>query len=50
MGAIRKNGDEFLNYLLQEEKSSRLSCLKSLVGKASVPLGFQLYIFGSYLR
>ena len=50
MGAIRKNGDEFLNYLLQEEKSSRLSYLKSLLDKASVPLGFQVYIFGSYLR
>jgi len=50
MGAIRKNGDEFLNYLLQEEKSSRLSKLKSLLDKASVSAGFQVYIFGSYLR
>jgi hypothetical protein len=50
MGAIRKNGDDFLNYLLQEEKSSRLSKLKSLLDKASVPVGFQVYIFGSYLR
>ncbi|MEG4350448.1 hypothetical protein QUA74_11950 [Microcoleus sp. LAD1_D3] len=50
MGAIRKNGDEFLDYLLQEDKSSRLSYLKSLLDKASVPVGFQVYIFGSYLR
>lgn len=50
MGAIRKNGDEFLNYLLQEERSSRLSYLKSLLDKASVPVGFRVYIFGSYLR
>jgi predicted nucleotidyltransferase len=50
MGAIRKNGDEFLNYLLQEEKSDRLSYLKSLIDKVSVPVGFQVYIFGSYLR
>jgi hypothetical protein len=50
MGAIRKDGDEFLNYLLQEERASRLSYSKSLIGKASVPLHFQVYIFGSYLR
>jgi hypothetical protein len=50
MGAIRKNGEEFLNYLLQEEKSSRLSKLKSLLDKAAVPISFQVYIFGSYLR
>jgi hypothetical protein len=50
MGAIRKDGDEFLNYLLQEERTSRLSHAKYLLGKASVPLSFQIYIFGSYLR
>ena len=50
MGAIRKDGDEFLNYLLQDEKSSRLSFSKSLLSKASVPLRFQVYVFGSYLR
>ena len=49
-GAIRKNGDEFLNYLLQADKSSRLRYLISLIDKASVPVGFQVYIFGSYLR
>lgn len=50
MGAIRKDGDEFLNYLLQDEKSSRLSFSKSLLSKASVPPRFQVYVFGSYLR
>jgi len=50
MGAIRKDGDEFLNYLLQEEKSRRLSDSKSLLDRASVPSDFQVYIFGSYLR
>ncbi|MGI0492450.1 hypothetical protein ACN4EG_11750 [Alkalinema pantanalense CENA528] len=50
MGAIRKNGDEFLNYLLQEERTSRLSHLKLLLDKASVPVDFRVYVFGSYLR
>ncbi|MEQ9370845.1 MAG: hypothetical protein RIG63_17740 [Coleofasciculus chthonoplastes F3-SA18-01] len=50
MGAIHKNGDEFLNYLLQNERCNRLRNLKSLLCKASVPSGFQVYIFGSYLR
>ena len=50
MGAIRKDGDEFLNYLLQEEKSSRLSHSKSLLGRASIPSNFRVYVFGSYLR
>lgn len=50
MGAIRKDGDEFLNYLLQDEKSSRLSFSKSLLSKVSVPPRFQVYVFGSYLR
>jgi len=50
MGAIRKDGDEFLNYLLQAERSSRISFSKSLLNKASVPPRFQVYIFGSYLR
>lgn len=50
MGAIRKNGDEFLNYLLKDERADRLRSSKSLLSKALVPPGFQVYIFGSYLR
>jgi len=50
MGAIRKEGDEFLNYLLQDEKSSRLSYLKSRLDKAAIPFDFEVYVFGSYLR
>jgi hypothetical protein len=50
MGAIRKDGDEFLNYLPQDERSGRLNHSKSLINKASIPVGFQVYIFGSYLR
>jgi predicted nucleotidyltransferase len=50
MGAIRKDGDEFLNYLLQAEKSRRLNFSKSLLSKVSLPSDFQVYMFGSYLR
>lgn len=50
MGAIRKNGDEFLNYLLQDDRTSRLNFSRSLLSKASVPPRFQVYVFGSYLR
>jgi hypothetical protein len=50
MGAIRKDGNEFLNYLVQEEKTNRLSFSQSLLSEASVPSRFQVYLFGSYLR
>jgi hypothetical protein len=50
MGAIWKDGDEFLNYLLNEVKSRRISNSKSLIHQATVPLDFHVYIFGSYLR
>jgi len=50
MGAIRKDGDEFLNYLLNDEKSGRISHSQSLLRQATVPSDFQVYIFGSYLR
>jgi predicted nucleotidyltransferase len=50
MGAIHKDCDEFLNYLPQDERSSRLSFSKSMLSKASVSPRFQVYIFGSYLR
>ncbi|NES80469.1 MAG: nucleotidyltransferase domain-containing protein [Moorea sp. SIO2B7] len=50
MGAIHKDGDEFLNYLLNEEKYRRISDSQSLLRQATVPSEFQVYIFGSYLR
>jgi hypothetical protein len=50
MGAIRKDGSEFLNYLVQEERANRLSFSQSLLSEASVPPRFQVYLFGSYLR
>jgi hypothetical protein len=50
MGAIRKDGDEFLNYLLQSEKTERIDSLKSRINKVSFPPRFQIYSFGSYLR
>lgn len=50
MGAIRKKGDDFLNYLLGEDKKWRIDNLKSKLEKASIPVEFQVYVFGSYIR
>ena len=50
MGAIRKDGDEFLNYLLREEQKWRIANLQSYLEKAAIPDDFQIYVFGSYIR
>ena len=50
MGAIRKDGEDFLNYLLRDEQTYRINGLRSYLKKASVPCGFQIYVFGSYIR
>jgi predicted nucleotidyltransferase len=50
MGAIRKDGEDFLNYLLREEQKYRIDILQSYVEKASIPCEFQIYVFGSYIR
>lgn len=50
MGAIRKNGDDFLNYLLKEERTRRLYDLSLCIDKTTISSCFQVYAFGSYLR
>ena len=50
MGAIHKDGEDFLNYLLREEQRRRVTSLQSYLDKASIPFGFQIYVFGSYIR
>ena len=51
MGAIHKDGEDFLNYLLQEEISQRVFELKvNYIDEAFIPGDFQVYVFGSYLR
>jgi predicted nucleotidyltransferase len=49
-GYSRIEGNEFLNYLVQEDRTNRLSFSQSLLSEASVPSRFQVYLFGSYLR
>ena len=50
MGAIRKDGEDFLNYLLREEQRFRITQLQSSLEKALIPCGFKVYVFGSYIR
>ena len=50
MGAISKQGNEFLNYLLQDEKSARLTNFGNSLKKLKFPVGIDVYLFGSYLR
>lgn len=50
MGAIRKKGNEFLNYLLQENKNLRIQTFSALLQKASIHHDFEVYLCGSYLR
>ena len=49
MGAIRKEGDDFLNFLLKQDREDRIENLKNIL-----PYNFnhkvKLYIFGSYIR
>ena len=50
MGAIRKQGNEFLNYLLQEDKTLRIKYFEQILQKASIHHDFEVYLCGSYLR
>ncbi len=50
MGAIRKKGNEFLNYLLQEDKDLRIQAFNRLLQKASIHHDFEVYLCGSYIR
>jgi hypothetical protein len=50
MGAIRKKGDLFLNYLSSKESTFRLEDLKRKIRKSDLGHPFQIFIFGSYLR
>lgn len=50
MGAIRKNGDEFLNYLLRAERDDRIRTLSKPLQSAKLPRGLTIYVFGSYIR
>lgn len=50
MGAIRYNGEQFLNYLLRSEREERLSNINRLAKNLSPPRGVSVHAFGSFLR
>lgn len=50
MGAIRKTGDEFLNFLLRAERDDRLNTLSRPLQSTKLPRGLTIYVFGSYIR
>lgn len=50
MGAVRKTGADYLNYLLRSESNSRLESVKRQLKKLKLPPDLKIYLFGSYLR
>jgi len=50
MGAIRKTGDEFLNYLLRSEERERLDKFRKPLRNKGLARGLKIYLLGSYLR
>ncbi|NET43261.1 nucleotidyltransferase domain-containing protein [Okeania sp. SIO2B3] len=51
MGEIRYQGEKYFNYLLKDEKASRISRLSSALKKSEIlKCNCKVYLFGSYLR
>lgn len=50
MGAIRKDGEEYLNYLLKAEREDRVGLLKRIIRECKPQAGISVYVFGSYIR
>lgn len=50
MGAVRKQGEDFWNYLLVSESSTRLHSIKRVVKKSNPPSNVKVCVFGSYFR
>jgi hypothetical protein len=50
MGAVRKTGEDFLNYLLRSESEERINKFRNPLRKTKLPQGLKVYLFGSYLR
>ncbi|MBD1887275.1 hypothetical protein [Microcoleus vaginatus] len=50
-GAVRYKGEKFLNYLLKEDKASRIRRFSSVLNTSQIlNCNCKVYIFGSYLR
>lgn len=50
MGAIGKQGQDFLNYLLKEERQKRIQYFSSVIEKLTLVHRYKIYLFGSFLR
>lgn len=50
MGALRHNGDRFLNFLLRDEREIRINSFKRPLERTKLPKGLKVYLFGSYMR
>ncbi len=50
MGAIRKQGQDFLNYLLKEERQERIQYFSSVIEKLTLAHRYKIYLFGSFLK
>lgn len=50
MGAIRKHGEDYLNYLTNADRDYRARGIGSLVKDLKPSNGISVYVFGSYLR
>lgn len=50
MGAVRKTGEEFLNYLLKADRESRIKSFQRALHDVRLPRGLRVYLFGSFLR
>jgi hypothetical protein len=50
MGAIGKQGEDYLNYLLKSERQERLEHLGRTLWDCGPASGLEIYAFGSYLR
>ncbi|WP_233342875.1 nucleotidyltransferase domain-containing protein [Burkholderia cepacia] len=50
MGAIRYEGERFLNFLHSTERHARVKSLKEVVGRSSPPDRSRVFVLGSFLR
>lgn len=50
MGAIRHDGEQYLNFLLRADRDRRMSSLKRIAKESVPPAGVQVFAFGSFLR
>lgn len=50
MGAIHQDGERYLNFLLRADRESRVDGLTRIATEVAVPIGVQVFAFGSFLR